>query len=89
MIYREPNYEAEQAITNRINAKTRHCRIGKVRIKTGIDWADRGIPPFKYQLPYKWEPVAPPLTPWWMQGPWCNQADIEKPPVIPAHGVLI
>lgn len=95
------DYQAEQAITNRINAKTRHCRIGNVRHKTGVPWADR---PSKFIL--QPQPSIPgPLNnhpqPWWMQGPWCNQAtgggyvresrtdDLTRPPVVPSHGVLM
>jgi len=70
-----PNYEAEQEIINRINAKTRHCRIGKVRHKTGVAWVDKRWNPLRQPI----QPVIPgPFVnhpqPWWMQGPWCNQA---------------
>lgn len=72
MYYREPNYEAEQAITNRVNAKTRHCRIGKVRMKAGVPWADKPL-----ATPTPAQPVVPWIgsegfTPWWQRGPFCK-----------------
>lgn len=72
MIYHAPNYEGDQAVANYINAATRHCRIGKVRLKAGVPWADEGVPPFKYDKPQGWVFKSPSPTPWWMQGPWCN-----------------
>jgi hypothetical protein len=70
----QPDHSLDQWVANRINAEERHCRIGKVRHKTGVPWADR---PSKFILPA--QPVIPGSInnhpqPWWMQGPWCNQA---------------
>lgn len=72
MYHREPNYEAEHAITNRINAKTRRCRIGKVRLKTGVPWVDKGLSDMK--PPYLDTTGCRPIAPWMMPGHWCNQA---------------
>lgn len=95
-----PNYEAEQAITNRVNAKTRHCRIGKVRLKTGVPWVDKPWDSLRQPV----QPVIPgPLwnegsQPWWMRGPWCNQATgggyvresrTDEVYRIPPHGVVM
>ena len=88
----EPNYEAGRAITNRINEKTRHCRIGKVRMKAGVPWVD------KPEI-MKPQPIMPDygFQPWWMRGPWCGtQAGGYVPvtkandvPLVPPHGVLM
>lgn len=71
----EPNREADKALANVTNRIERHCRIGKVRIKTGVKWMDS---PFPYVPPRKAEPVIwrgdQNAIPWWMHGPWCNQA---------------
>ena len=37
--------KAEQERTNVTNITKRHCRIGKVREKTGIPWMDRHLFP--------------------------------------------
>lgn len=90
----EPNYEAGRALTNRINEKTRHCRIGKVAFKTGVPWVDKGI---------KYEPPQPPriwdggYIPWWQRGPWCGTQSggyvpVTKTndiPLVPSHGVMM
>jgi len=59
---------------NVTNMLRRNCRIGKVWEKTGIKWADRGLPDIMTS-----QPVIPgPFTnifPWWQRpGPWSNQA---------------
>ena len=41
----QPDRKAEQDRTNVTNIKLRHCRIGKVREKTGIPWMDGRIYP--------------------------------------------
>lgn len=95
----EPNYEAGRAITNRINEKTRHCRIGKVAFKTGVPWVDKGIVPFDRMKP---QPVIPGdihngFIPWWQRGPWCGTQSggyvpVTKTndiPLVPSHGVMM
>ena len=66
-----PDHEAELEVMNFLNERTRHCRIGKVTRKC------RTIPLLDDIM--RQQPVIPgPLynhpQPWWMQGPWCNQA---------------
>jgi hypothetical protein len=75
----QPDYEAEQAITNRINANTRHCRIGKVRHKTGIRWADSPLRDIMKPQPVIPGPFINIHQPWWMQGPFCDTTGV--PPI--------
>lgn len=98
----QPDHNLDQWVSNRVNAEKRHCRIGKVRHKTGVPWVDR---PNKLIIqqpqPRIFGPFINHPEPWWMQGPWCNQAtgggyvresrtdDLTRPPVVPSHGVLM
>lgn len=70
MYTKEPNYEAYQEIVNQVNVKERHCRIGKVRQKTGVPWFDkpsvlRDIMKRQSVIP---SPFMNSQQPKWMQG---------------------
>lgn len=79
--------KAEQERVNITNVRYRHCRIGKVRERTGVRWLD---------YPVQREPRTYEQVPWWMQGPWCGQTTsggyvresrADEVMLTPSHGV--
>lgn len=70
------------------NEQKRHCRIGKVTVKSPP--ANPYMPPYRFDRPPMWpDPcfpgVAPSILPWWDRVT-CGTASEQ---IIPAHGVRL
>lgn len=86
-----PDHEAELEVMNFLNERTRHCRIGKVRLKTGVKWADQGIPDMirrRLNAP-SWPHDGRPLpTPQYMDKCGCKVGDVCMSVACPHRAVV-